>query len=370
MGEKYGKISAKLLQWYYHNKRDLPWRNTSDPYKIWLSEVILQQTRVEQGTPYYLRFISEFPTVIDLARASEKSVMKLWQGLGYYSRARNLHHTAKEIANTYQGNFPDAFHDLVKLKGIGEYTASAICSIAYSLPYAVVDGNVIRVIARLFGLKGNMGKTAGIKEVKELAAKILDKCRPGDSNQSVMEFGALVCTPANPACNLCCLSGFCEALKIDRVEDFPAKYARRGLQLRWFNYLVLIDKDYNLLVNRRGINDIWGHLYEFPLIETPKQSNANDLIIRAEENSELQISGFKLIENVVTTKHKLSHQQLNISFFVFKNSLSVLRHTTQYEKLSLSEFTQLPVPKPISDFFEKKLKKMQFNREYLEVKKY
>ena len=216
-------FAKRLIKWYNFNKRELPWRSTSDPYKIWLSEIILQQTQVNQGLSYYLKFVEEFQTVKDLAKAPADKVMKLWQGLGYYSRARNLHEAAKNIVNEHKGEFPKAYEDIRALKGVGDYTAAAIASIAYNLPYAVVDGNVYRVLSRIFGIETPIDSTSGKKEFNELANELLTKKNPADYNQAIMEFGALYCRPKNPDCTNCIFNDKCEAYRLNKINLLPVK---------------------------------------------------------------------------------------------------------------------------------------------------
>lgn len=256
-------FSSVLLAWYDQNKRDLPWRRTKDPYLIWLSEIILQQTRVVQGLAYYNRFSERFPTPRALAEAPEDEVLKYWQGLGYYSRARNLHAAAKSM----QGEFPRTYEGVRALKGVGDYTAAAVCSIAYDMPYAVVDGNVYRVLARVFGIDTPIDSPAGKKQFTELAQKLLDKKRPGDYNQAIMDFGATVCTPAAPQCLVCPLAAVCRALADGRVEQLPVKAQKTKISNRYFHY-IYVKQGENTWLHKRGAGDVWQNLYEPPLVET------------------------------------------------------------------------------------------------------
>ena len=256
-------FSSVLLAWYDQNKRDLPWRRTKDPYLIWLSEIILQQTRVVQGLAYYNRFSERFPTPRALAEAPEDEVLKYWQGLGYYSRARNLHAAAKSM----QGVFPRTYEGVRALKGVGDYTAAAVCSIAYDMPYAVVDGNVYRVLARVFGIDTPIDSPAGKKQFTELAQKLLDKKRPGDYNQAIMDFGATVCTPAAPQCLVCPLAAVCRALADGRVEQLPVKAQKTKISNRYFHY-IYVKQGENTWLHKRGAGDVWQNLYEPPLVET------------------------------------------------------------------------------------------------------
>ncbi len=251
------KFHKKLITWYLQNKRSMPWRETTDPYHIWLSEIMLQQTRVAQGLPYYLAFTKSFPTVFDLANASEDEVLKLWQGLGYYSRARNLHATAKYVANELQGEFPDNYKDLLQLKGVGDYTASAIASICFNEVVPVVDGNVYRVLSRHFGIDTPINSTKGIKEFKELAIELIDHEDPANYNQAIMEFGALQCKPKSPYCIVCPLNESCEALKTGKVDMLPVKLKKQKIKNRYFNYLIFSINDQHTIIQQRTGNGIW-----------------------------------------------------------------------------------------------------------------
>lgn len=262
-------ISALLLDWYDKNKRDLPWRNTRDPYLIWLSEIILQQTRVAQGLDYYLRFSRRFPTPRALADATEDEVLKLWQGLGYYSRARNLHAAAKSM----NGVFPPTYEGVRALKGVGDYTAAAICSIAYNMPYAVLDGNVYRVLSRVYGISTPVDSVAGKKEFSALAQKLLSKTRAGDYNQAIMDFGATVCTPQSPACLTCPLAGFCKARLENRIEHLPVKGQKTKVSARYFHY-IYVEQGPDTWLCKRGAGDVWQNLYEPVLLETPARTEA------------------------------------------------------------------------------------------------
>ena len=269
-------ISDILLDWYARHGRDLPWRRTRDPYRIWLSEVILQQTRVAQGMDYYLRFTERFPDVGSLAAAPEDEVLKLWQGLGYYSRARNLHAAARQVAARFGGVFPRSYDEVRSLRGVGDYTAAAVCSAAYDAPCAVLDGNVFRVLARLFDIDLPIDSTAGKRTFAELAQMRLDKRCPGRYNQAVMDFGALQCTPAQPGCADCPLASRCLALAAGTVAERPVKQSKTKVRDRWFNYLHVTCGDRTLL-RRRGEGDIWQGLYEFPMIETDRAADFSEL---------------------------------------------------------------------------------------------
>ena len=271
------KFSGRIIQWYLLNKRDLPWRETKDPYAIWLSEVILQQTRVDQGLSYYHRFLMAFPKVNDLADAEEFEVMKLWQGLGYYSRARNLHSTAKSIVEKHGGVFPNRYEDIIALKGIGPYTAAAIASFAFGLPFATVDGNVYRILSRIFGLEIPIDSTIGKKQFAQLGNELLDKTQPGLFNQAMMELGALICSPKNPQCDICPFRKDCKAKALGLIDVLPVKEKKVKVKERVFHYLVMSDEKL-VIMKRRGAGDIWQGLFDFPVIEDMKPLNNAELI--------------------------------------------------------------------------------------------
>ena len=306
-------ISDILLDWYARHGRDLPWRRTRDPYRIWLSEVILQQTRVAQGMDYYLRFTERFPDVGSLAAAPEDEVLKLWQGLGYYSRARNLHAAARQVAERFGGVFPRSYDEVRSLRGVGDYTAAAVCSAAYDAPCAVLDGNVFRVLARLFDIDLPIDSTAGKRTFAELAQMQLDKRCPGRYNQAVMDFGALQCTPAQPGCADCPLASRCLALAAGTVAERPVKQTKTKVRDRWFNYLHVTCGDRTLL-RRRGEGDIWQGLYEFPMIETDRAADFSELTASEEFRTVLGGVEWRLLRSVAMPKHQLSHQTLHAVF--------------------------------------------------------
>jgi A/G-specific adenine glycosylase len=304
-------LSSTLIQWYQTHKRDLPWRDIADPYKIWISEIILQQTRVNQGLDYYHRFIERFPDVNSLAAATEDEVLKYWQGLGYYSRARNLHKAAHQIINKHKGVFPNTYEEVIQLAGIGDYTAAAICSFAYNLPFAVVDGNVFRVLSRLFGIDTPIDSTAGKKAFKQLAQEILDTVQPGLHNQAMMEFGALQCVPVSPACNACPFADRCIAFSKNQVSLLPVKRQKIQTKERFFNYLFIKAGNYTWL-QKRTKNDIWKNLYEFPLIEADKLLDKNEL--SQHEYFKALFADFRADVHIRTVsppiKHILTHQKI------------------------------------------------------------
>lgn len=308
------QFSSIITRWYQQNKRDLPWRNTRDAYQIWLSEIILQQTRVDQGMAYYLKFTSTFPTVKHLAGADNEKVMKLWQGLGYYSRARNLHTAAKTIQKDFKGKFPSEYDQIRSLKGVGGYTAAAIASFAFDQPYAVVDGNVYRVLSRVFGIETAIDSTQGKKEFLLLANELLNKKDPGTHNQAIMEFGALQCKPQNPDCASCPLNTHCFAFSKKRVQELPLKSKKTKVRDRFFNYVVLKNKD-DTIINKRLDKDIWTNLYDFPLIETAAEVNESDFPALKEWKQLIGRNKHVIHSVSPPYKHVLSHQKIYARFW-------------------------------------------------------
>lgn len=345
-------IQNKLREWYFQNKRNLPWRETSDPYKIWISEIILQQTRVNQGFDYYLRFIERFPNVETLAEADEDEVLKFWQGLGYYSRARNLHKAAKQIMKSFSGKFPEKFEDVLGLSGIGTYTASAICSFAYNQSYAVVDGNVFRVLSRLFAISTPIDSNAGQKEFAQLAENLLDKTDSHTHNQAIMEFGALQCVPVNPDCEACVLKENCKAYSLNIVSGLPVKQGKTAVSNRYFNYFFIQNGDFTYL-QKRIKKDIWQNLYEFPLIETNENSELDDLM-KTEEFKRLfaDIQNIEISNSVFQTKHILSHRRIFAKFYSVKISKEN-KIIESLKKLRLQEIENYAVSRLTEIFLEK-----------------
>lgn len=310
-------FATKITSWYKINKRELPWRNTNNPYFIWLSEIILQQTRVDQGMAFYLKFVHEFPTVKELANAEDETVLRLWQGLGYYSRARNLHFTAKLIVENYNGVFPADFQEIKKLKGVGEYTAAALASFAFNLPHAVLDGNVFRVLSRIFGIDLPIDSTKGKKYFLELCNELLDKKNPALFNQAIMEFGALQCVPKNPSCTSCIFIGNCIAFSKNKVFELPIKSKSLVRKNRYFNYLIITHQQ-NVIIKKRTENDIWQNLYDFPLIETESSSDFSELKLKIKNHDLLKNKSWTLEKVSSTVKHVLSHRDIYTSFFHIK----------------------------------------------------
>ncbi|MEL4308554.1 A/G-specific adenine glycosylase [Joostella sp. CR20] len=335
-----------IMLWYDENKRILPWRTTKNPYKIWLSEIMLQQTRVEQGLPYYLKFTEKYPTVFELANASEEEVLKLWQGLGYYSRARNLHATAKKVAFELDGKFPNTYKELKKLKGIGDYTASAIASICFNEVAPVVDGNVYRVLARFFGIATPINSTEGIKQFKQLATELIDANDPGTYNQAIMEYGAKQCKPQSPNCEVCNLQTKCVAFAENRVNELPVKLKKTKIKNRYFNYIVFNDA-HKTILQQRTKKDIWLNLYEFPLVETSEEITMealkkNESFIDLTKNHNFEIH----LYNQVAKVHKLSHQHIYTRFWI------VTLQDELKEGIAVNTVADYPVPVLIANFVE------------------
>jgi A/G-specific adenine glycosylase len=306
------KFSAKLLKWYDLHKRDLPWRHTMDPYKIWLSEIILQQTRVDQGMSYYLKFISLFPTVQDLAVADEDQVMKAWQGLGYYSRARNLHASAKYITSEWNGKFPTAQQELLKLKGVGEYTSAAIASFCFGEVTPVVDGNVMRVITRLHGITEPIDSPAGKRAIYKVAQELIDTRHPGLYNQAIMEFGALQCVPVNPDCAVCPFKTQCVAYASETVKELPVKGKKTAVKDLWFYYFFITHKN-SVYIRKRTETGIWKGLHDFPLLEKTQIGSIEDAV--EEGMKQLSLPKTAVVNGVSEEYiHILSHRKIHARF--------------------------------------------------------
>lgn len=340
-------FTKTLKHWYSEYKRELPWRGTLNPYYIWLSEIIMQQTQVKQGLPYYEDFVANFPTVFDLAKAKEKDVLKLWQGLGYYSRARNLHFSAKYIVDNLQGVFPKTYKELLKLKGVGDYTASAIASICYNEPTAVVDGNVYRVLSRYFGIDIPINSSQGIKVFKAKAQTLLPKDNIGDYNQAIMEFGAVQCKPKTPNCEVCPLNKKCVALALNKIIELPVKVNKTKIVKKHFNFLVFISGKHTTILTQRTKKGIWQKLYQFPLIETKEplkeeEFNRNNDVVSFLNGMDYNFSLYNEKEIV----HKLSHQHLYTKFWILK-----ARELPQ-KGIEISKIKFYPVPILISRFID------------------
>ena len=352
-------ITSTLLKWYKTHKRNLPWRVTRDPYKIWLSEIILQQTRIDQGLDYYNKFVSNYPDVSSLAKASETDVLKLWQGLGYYSRARNLHATSIIIVNQYHGKFPGNFKGLIQLKGIGDYTAAAIASISFNEPVAVVDGNVLRFLTRLHGIKIPVNTSSGKKIIAKIANELIDADHPGDFNQAIMEFGALYCKPRNPDCGNCIFKAKCKAYLEEEVKTIPVKTSKSISRKRYFHYLVFISSNEKIFLKKRLGNDIWKNLYDFPVIEKDKPVSEKRIL---EELIAFAGKGIFTDKNQLTIskeyKHVLTHQVILARFYTieltefdkFKKLKSVKDKT--WIAIQKKHLHQYPVPRLIEIFLK------------------
>ena len=344
------EFTKTIVEWYEENKRELPWRESADPYLIWISEIILQQTRVAQGYDYFLRFIKRFPDVQTLAAADEDEVMKYWQGLGYYSRARNLHAAAKSM----NGVFPKTYPEVLALKGVGGYTAAAICSFAYGMPYAVVDGNVYRVLSRYFGIDTPIDSTEGKKLFAALADEMLDKKHPAVYNQGIMDFGAIQCTPQSPNCLFCPLAGGCSALSKGLVTKLPVKQHKTKTTNRYFNYIYVRAGAYTF-INKRTGNDIWKNLFELPLVETDRNLSEEEFLSSASFRSliaEGEVPKVRLVFRNV--KHVLSHRVIYANFYEVvlpENS----RSFSEYQCIRMEDLEQYPVSRLVHAFLEKYL---------------
>lgn len=321
-----------LLHWYADNKRSLPWRGERDVYRVWVSEIILQQTRIQQGWDYYLRFIKEFPNVKALAEAPEEQVLRVWQGLGYYSRARNMHAAAQSVVREHGGKFPSTYEQVRQLKGIGDYTAAAICAFAYGLPYPAVDGNVLRIISRVFGIHDNIADNSTKKAVTELCRKLMVDADPADFNQALMDFGSLQCTPKNPDCEHCPMQGECYAFKHQQVDTLPVNIKRIQIKNRHFHYFVCIKND-KIIIEKRENDDIWKGLYQLPMTET-KEDN---------------ILNFKLLHR---TKHQLTHQTIYAYFYDTPDASTLPTVAGQRLKIKVKDIDNYAFPKLIINFFD------------------
>jgi A/G-specific adenine glycosylase len=343
-----------LANWYIENKRDLPWRDTKDPYLIWISEIILQQTRVNQGLHYYLRFIERFPTIKTLAEVQEEEVLNYWQGLGYYSRARNLHKAAEQLMQHFRGTFPTDYENIKSLKGIGDYTAAAISSFAYDLPHAVVDGNVYRVLSRIFGVDTAIDSGAGKKEFQQLATEILPKAKAALHNQAIMEFGALQCVPVSPPCNICPFQNSCVANTTATVMNLPVKSKKTKIRNRYFNYLYITFDDSTFL-QKRVEKDVWQHLYEFPLIETENLIEIDNLT-KNEIFRELfsKVNDVKINRPRRIYKHVLSHQHIFAQFLEIQIPEISFKYQ-EFTNIPLANIDDYPVSRLMELFIEDRI---------------
>jgi len=345
------KFSSDLILWYKENKRVLPWRNTIDPYCIWVSEIILQQTRVNQGLNYYNKFIEVFPSIYHLAKASEDTVLFYWQGLGYYSRARNMHSTAKFIVSELDGVFPNSYSELLKLKGVGTYTAAAISSICFNEHKSVVDGNVFRVLTRLFGIETPINTSKGKREIEVLAHKLNNSDQSGIFNQALMEFGALQCVPKLMDCSSCIFNSKCYAHINSLVYFFPQKVNKTKVQNRYMNFMFLKDSFDNVIVQRRESKDIWKGLYQFPLIESSTSISIKELMLR-DDFVRLFGGGQVQIKSEVGLKHLLSHRKLYIKIvYISVKSFSEVK-VLDGLVLKINELSKYAFPKPLENYIK------------------
>ena len=335
-------FSTILIDWYLENKRELPWRNTTNPYHIWLSEIILQQTRVNQGLPYFESFTSNFPSINDLANATEDEVLKLWQGLGYYSRARNLHATAKFISANLNGIFPKQYDEIIKLKGIGPYTAAAIASFAYKEQVAVVDGNVFRVISRYFGIFDDVSTSKTRNVFQDLANELICKSNPDLFNQAIMDFGATQCTPKNPDCLNCVFQENCFAFRNQKTTELPVKLGKTKVSNRYFNFIIYKDKSDFTIIEQRVEKGIWQNLFQFPLIETSESVDLKNIKSLINES-------FQNITKLNQTEiiHKLSHQKLHINFWELE-----VDEISNENKISIEDLNTFAFPIVLSNFIK------------------
>jgi len=337
-------FSSKILDWHTTVDRDMPWKETNDPYKIWISEVILQQTRVAQGKDYYLRFIDKFPDVRSLARADQSEVLKQWEGLGYYSRARNLHHAAQQVVNDFNGRFPDNYDDILSLKGIGPYTAAAIASFAFNLRHAVVDGNVIRVLSRHFGMSTPFDTTSGKKEFQKLAQSLIQKVEPADYNQAIMDFGALVCTPRATKCDECPIKDSCEAYDSDMVYTLPIK--SKKVEVKQLHvYYILHSSDNNIIIRQRSQKGIWAGLYELPGIESDQP------LALLQIRQQFGISTNIKLKKIQEISHKLTHRQMTIHIYQSSDVPHEMK-LPPYELQRVKELHTFAFPKPLKNWIK------------------
>jgi A/G-specific adenine glycosylase len=348
-----GRLSKQLISWYFKNRRQLPWRDINDPYRIWVSEIILQQTRVNQGMRYYFRFIEAFPTLADLAEADEMEVLKVWQGLGYYSRARNMLKAATIILSEHYAKFPVKYDDLVKLPGIGHYTAAAIASLAGNEPMPAIDGNVQRAVSRLFGIYDPVNSNGMLRKIREILEKEIDRDRPGDFNQAMIELGATLCVPSGPDCSSCVLSDICYAFNNNKVTELPVKGIKKASRDRYFHYLVLRSDDDSVLLKQRDERDVWAKLWEFPLVEsnTPLEFNSTELIHRAKKLLKVRSIHFNSVSDWYV--HKLSHLNIHARFFLVETRSPEEESDITYDATTaIGKIHEYPTSRLIEQFME------------------
>ncbi len=341
---------ADLMTWYLHNKRELPWRQTNDPYKIWLSEIILQQTRVNQGLPYYLRFVEKYPTIQALANANEEEVLRLWQGLGYYSRARNLHQCAKFVSTNLKGKFPETFSELMKLKGVGPYTAAAIASIAFGEAVPTIDGNVYRVLSRILGIDLNIADQKSRKVFFNKAKELMADNEPGFFNQAIMEYGALFCLPKKPKCEQCTISKSCHAYEFNQQDSLPVNNRKIKISNRHFNYVVFCTED-KILVNKRNPGDIWESLYDFYNVESDRFLSEEELMFELPTQFNNKCTVISVSKDY---KHILTHQRINARFYIIeindRNFAKTVGKKLGLQLISQQSLERVPKPRLIEGF--------------------
>lgn len=343
-------FTRTLMLWEKKNTRTMPWKGEKDPYKIWLSEIILQQTRVEQGKPYYERFIQKYPTATDLAKAEEQEVFRLWQGLGYYNRCKNMLSAAKKIVHEYQGKFPGVYEQILALPGVGEYTAAAIASFAFGLPYAVVDGNVQRVLARFFGIQEAVNNSLGKKIFAALAQEVLEKKNPAVWNQAIMDFGATVCTPQKPDCMICPLQKDCFAFQQKMVSRLPAKTIRTKVTKRYFTYIVMSWR-HQVYIHKRSGQDIWQNLYEFPLFEENEFSEISDFLQKKSVHHLLHEHPTNRFPSLRIYKQPLTHQTIYARFLHIKTTKTLSKNIqNDFFSVSIGELERYAFPKIILEY--------------------
>lgn len=335
----------KLIDWFHEHKREMPWRSSSDPYKIWVSEIMLQQTRVDQAQPYFDRFIKRFPTVYDLAEASQQEVLKVWEGLGYYSRARHLHHAAQKVVEEYEGKLPDTYEEISDLKGIGPYTAAAVLSIAFHKPYAAVDGNIVRVLTRYFGIEEDIRSSKTRRKIQELADKLIDEDQPGDFNQALMELGALVCTPTNPTCNKCPLKAACSAFNQVKTDEIPYKSPSRSKPHHHIGVAVLLNGNDQVLVALRPDDVMLGGLWEFPGGKNKDNESIRETVKR-ECREELGVD-IDLYQHIASIDHAYSHFKITLHAFTgrISNGKPTPKESQQIKWVPLDQLDEYPFPK-------------------------
>jgi len=348
-------FATELVRWWHNCKRDLPWKNTRDPYRIWISEIILQQTRVEQGKPYFAAFIKTFPNINALAEASEDKVLKLWEGLGYYSRARNLHHTAKHIDAELNGIFPNNYKDLLKLKGIGPYTAAAISSFAYDLPHAVVDGNVLRLISRVLGIIEPVDQPKTHEQISKFVSEAILHVAPASFNQALMDFGSMVCTPRNPDCTNCIFKTYCMAYRSEMVSHIPTKTKKAARKQRYFHFFdIQLNNGEQTVIVQRSVSDIWKKLYELPMIETENTNVLNHefIIQKWQDISGFKDDNIKITDPDISLSQILTHQKIHGFFYEVHVTNWSEKINPPYYLVNRKKVSNFAFPKILNEYFK------------------